>query len=304
MQRPYSRVMPHRRRKMRLSGVAGLLLVLHAAGGAQAQGLEPSPAPVVHTAAARGPASTASSSLEKQFLKNLLRDQKAIWTSPFRMQADDLRWFAPLAGGTVALIATDKRTGDWVAGHPGLVDPSAAISRAGAGGTLVAAAGAFYLIGRAAHNERARETGILGGEALIDTILVVTVIKKTTQRARPDSGDERGQFFAGGSSFPSGHSAESWALATVIANEYRGKRGVQIAAYSVAALVSLSRFTAQRHYLSDILVGSAIGYGIGRYVYRAHHVGAADAGSSRIPLIGAQYDRRAGAYGVAVTWVY
>jgi membrane-associated phospholipid phosphatase len=90
----------------------------------------------------------------------------------------------------------------------------------------------------------------------------------------------------------------------VIANEYRGKRSVQIAAYSVATLVSLSRFTAQRHYLSDILVGSAIGYGIGRYVYRAHHVGDQDAGPSRFPLIAPQYDRRARAYGVALTWVY
>jgi membrane-associated phospholipid phosphatase len=298
--------MPQRRTRACLAGAA-LLLALGAGRPAQAQTPEPtaSPGPQTTAAAASPQPQAAVSSLEKQFLKNLLRDQKAIWTSPFHLRATDMRWFVPLAGGTAAFIATDKDTGYWIATYPELVDPSVAISYAGSGGTLTAAAATFYLIGRAAHNDRARETGLLGGEALIDSILVMTAIKTATQRARPDAGEDRSKFFVGGSSFPSGHASESWALATVIALEYRDKRPVQIAAYSVAALVSLSRFTAQRHYLSDVLVGSAIGYSIGRYVYRAHHVGdKGQAPSNKFPLIAPQYDRHARAYGVAVTWIY
>lgn len=75
----------------------------------------------------------------------------------------------------------------------------------------------------------------------------------------------------GGASFPSGHATISWALASVIAHEYKDNRSVSFGAYGVAAIVSVSRFTGRNHFLSDVLVGSAIGYGIGRYVYRQHH---------------------------------
>ncbi len=295
--------MRHRRRSGRLVGFvcAALLLIGRQARAQTPQPGQPADAQTSATPAQQQP---AASSLEKQFLKNLLRDQKAIWTSPFHFRTTDLRWFVPLAGGTAAFIATDRDTGDWIAGYPELVDPSVAISYAGSAGTLTAATAAFYLIGRATHNDRARETGLLGGEALIDSILVVTALKTATQRARPDAGEDRSKFFVGGRSFPSGHASETWALATVIANEYRGRRTVQIAAYGAATLISLSRFTAQRHYLSDVLVGSAIGYGIGSYVYRAHHVGDRGPGSSKLPLIAPQYDRLARAYGVAVTWIY
>src|SRR5205814_5330383 len=133
-------------------------------------------------------------------------------------------------------------------------------------------AATFYLVGRVRHDERARETGLLGAEALIDSAIVVTALKEITQRGRPLSGRDRSEFFDGGSSFPSGHSIEAWSLAAVIANEYQHNRAVQVAAYGIASAVSISRFTGEKHYLSDILVGSALGYGIGSYVYKAQHI--------------------------------
>jgi len=85
---------------------------------------------------------------------------------------------------------------------------------------------------------------------------------------------------------------------------------VQISAYGLAAAVSLSRYTGRNHFLSDVLVGSAAGYGIGRYVYRTHHRSTTDSDdeeesrrrSKRFPLIAPQYDRRAHDYGVALAW--
>ncbi len=61
------------------------------------------------------PQPSATPTLEKQFFKNILRDQKAIWTSPFHLQGSDARWLAPLGLGTAALIATDRSTGDEMA---------------------------------------------------------------------------------------------------------------------------------------------------------------------------------------------
>src|SRR2546428_629656 len=61
------------------------------------------------------PKPAATSTLERQFFKNILSDQKAIWTAPFHLQRRDARWLAPIGFGTAALIATDRRSGDEIA---------------------------------------------------------------------------------------------------------------------------------------------------------------------------------------------
>jgi membrane-associated phospholipid phosphatase len=284
---------------MILSGV-----MLSAAVGVRAQTPSASPSPA--------PAASPTPTLESQFFKNILRDQKAIWTSPFHLHGRDARWLAPLALGTGALITTDRLTGDEIGEHHRQLNASRIISYAGSDYGVGGIAAAFYLVGRAKHNERARETGLLGAEAVVDSWIVVTGLKEITQRARPLAGRERSEFFERGTSFPSGHAIESWALATVIASEYHGHRLVQVGAYGIATAVSLSRFTGRKHYLSDVLVGSAMGYGIGRYVYRAHHrkiSGSTDEEESRsrsklFPLIAPEYNRRAREYGVVLAWTF
>lgn len=260
------------------------------------------------------PAPSPSPSLEKNFFKNILRDQKAIWTSPAHINHHDLPWVIGVGVATGALIATDRSTGDSMAKHTGQLDASRIISYAGSIYGVSAEAASFYLIGRVTHNERARETGVLSAEAIIDSALVVTPLKYITQRARPLDGRDRSKFFVGGSSFPSGHSIEAWSVATVVANEYHDNLAVQLASYGLASAVSISRFTGLHHYLSDVLVGSAMGYGIGRYVYHAHHrVSTSASGgdedetvsdSRRLPSIGATYNRRAHDYGVTLAWSF
>ena len=262
--------------------------------------------------ASPSPTPSKTPSLERQFFKNILRDQKAIWTSPFHLRGRDMRWLAPLGLGTAALIATDRSTGDEIGESRKQLNISRIVSYAGSGYGAGSVAVTFYLFGRATHNERARETGVLGAEALIDSAIVVTVLKEITQRRRPTAAKGRGDFFAGGSSFPSGHTIEAWSLATVIANEYHDRRLVQITAYGIASAVSVARFTGRNHYLSDVLVGSALGYGIGRYVYHAHHRKSSVSGdqeesrerSRAWPLIAPQYDRHAREYGVALAWSF
>lgn len=244
--------------------------------------------------------------LERDFLKNLLRDQKAIWTSPMGLRTDDLWWFGSLSGATAALIATDRQTGDAIAKYPELVEPSLKIGDIFSGESIIATVGSFYLIGRAAKNERAIETGLLGGEALLNATIVLSTFKGIMQRARPDAGEERGDFFAGGTSFPSGHAGQIWAIATVVASEYHDRKLVPIVAYGIAGFASISRFSAQKHYLSDILVGSAIGFGIGRYVYRVHHLDGTvgGGGTGKWPLISPQVNRAARNYRISLTWIY
>jgi membrane-associated phospholipid phosphatase len=283
-----------------------LFVALFLGVGARGQTASPTTTPT--------PAPSSSPSLEQDFFKNILRDQKAIWTAPFHMHSRDARYAVPLGLGTAALIATDQQTGDEVAESTRPLHASRFISYAGSIYGVGAVTATFYLAGRSAHNERARETGLLGAEALIDSAIIATTVKEITQRTRPTGGVSRSDFFDGGSSFPSGHSIEAWSLATVIANEYHDHKAVQLAAYGVATAVSVSRFTGRNHYLSDVLVGSALGYGIGRYVYHAHHRKTSDAGSSdqeesftrskRMPAIDPLYSRQVHAYGVTLAWSF
>lgn len=258
------------------------------------------------------PSPTPSPSLEKRFLKNIVRDQAAIFTAPFRLRTKDARWLAPLGAATAGLIATDRRTAGALGDNRAQRRVSNAVSYLGSSYGAGAIAGGFYLFGRIKNDARARETGLLAGEALIDTGILVTVLKTSTQRMRPLSGDRRGLFFTKGNSFPSGHSAAAWSVATVVAHEYSDKPIVKYAAYGLATVVSLSRFSGRKHFLSDALVGSAIGYGIGRYVYRKHHDASLDSGgksmtggdstSKLFPVIVPRFDRATRTYGANLQW--
>jgi membrane-associated phospholipid phosphatase len=248
-------------------------------------------------------------SLEHEFFKNVLKDQKAIWTSPFHLNRHDAKWLIPSALGFGGLITTDRIIGDEMSEAESQVKASRAISHAGSLYGLGAFAGTFYFIGREANNDRARETGILSAEAMLDSGIVSGALKGISQRGRPLSGHDRSEFFDGGSSFPSGHSIEAWSVATIVAHEYGQSRVVQIAAYGVASAVSVARFTGHKHYLSDVVVGSVMGYGIGSYVYNAHHTTISDDSDlteqlnhKSWPAIEPLYNRHLGRYGVALTW--
>jgi len=215
---------------------------------------------------------------------------------------------------TAALIATDRRSAIELGEHGGnerRVKISLQLSRPGGAYASAGVAGTFYLVGVAKRDSRARETGILGGEALIDAKIVYSVLKQVTQRPRPLVPDPNDDFFDGGNSFPSGHATDAWALATVVASEYHDRKAVQVTAYALASAVSLSRYTGRVHFLSDVFVGSVIGYGIGRYVYKKHHVpeigDETNPSSTRghtkwIPSVAPLYSRVNRTYGVALAW--
>lgn len=257
------------------------------------------------------PAASPTPSLEKEFFKNILRDQKAIWTAPFHLHRGDAKWMVPSSIGLMALITTDRISGDEMAEFDRQVKASRIISYAGSTYGAGAIAATFYLVGRTKNDARAKETGLLSAEAIVDGLIVSHALKAISQRARPLAGRERSEFFDGGNSFPSGHSIQAWSVATIIAHEYHDHRIVQVAAYGAAAAIAISRFTGHKHYLSDVLVGSALGYGIGRYVYHAHHREQSGSTSqnqlptdTRWPTIAPQYSRSARQYGIALRWSF
>jgi hypothetical protein len=208
--------------------------------------------------------------LGKKLLSNIWLDQKQIWTSPFRMNRHNAGWWILFGGATAALIATDHDTSSVFENSPSQVRAGNDVSKIGASYTVIPLAAAFYMTGVLTDNAKARETGVLGSEAMLDSIIVYAVTKTIASRNRPNSTKEAGHFFSGGSSFPSGHAMTSFAFASVIAHEYASTKWVPVVAYGLATVVSGARFAARQHYASDLVAGGAIGWFIGTYVYRTH----------------------------------
>jgi membrane-associated phospholipid phosphatase len=69
-------------------------------------------------------------------------------------------------------------------------------------------------------------------------------------------------------SFPSGHAMRSFALATTVAGFYPEKKWVGLVSYSLATMTSLGRVVSKEHWASDVIVGAALGYFIGRGVVK------------------------------------
>jgi membrane-associated phospholipid phosphatase len=208
-------------------------------------------------------------SLGVGFLKNLVSDQKSIWTSPARLRWDNGTWLFPLAAVTAGFFATDRAVPPVLSTDPVKLNRYVSVSDYGLY-SLMGASGGLYLWSHFSHDDHERETGLLAGEAAIDSLAVSTALKYSLGRERPAQGQGLGRFFERGDSFPSDHSALAWSIASVLAHEYPGTL-TQVGVYGLAAAVSASRVLGKQHFPSDVVVGGALGWLIGRQVYRTRH---------------------------------
>ena len=87
--------------------------------------------------------------------------------------------------------------------------------------------------------------------AVIMMAAVVNGLKYSINRTRPNGRN---------ASFPSGHTATAFTGATLLAHEY-GHRSVwiPIAGYALATTTGVMRVLNNRHYVSDVIVGAAVG---------------------------------------------
>ena len=212
----------------------------------------------------------APMSFKRVFL-NLPVDQKAIWTAPLHLRFGDVSWLLPTAASTGVLIAGDRRI--MLREHSSLntINRSDNIAN---GGTIALAGipALMYGWGSLKGSPRLKETGLLSGEALINSYVVTEVLKTVFGRERPTVTDGQGKFFQEFSdpSFPSLHSVLSWTAASVIAHEYPGWLS-QTLAYGTASAVSIARVTGRKHFPSDVVVGGGVGWLIGRQIFNRHH---------------------------------
>lgn len=238
----------------------------------------PSSEPPEGTAA---PASSANPNEEravswKLLFHNWVDDQKHIWTFPVRLaHGQDLVPTAAVAGVTAGLFFVDHSEAAYFRNTTTFDEFRKVVSGNAAAIGMGVTAVSIYGAGLIRKDAKMQHTALFIGEAMADTALVQTVLKDATMRLRPIQYPASGWFVTaksptayirGNGSFPSGHSMEAFAVATIIARRYgRDHRWVPYAAYGLASLVGFSRLTLNVHYLSDVVMGGAIGYSISRF---------------------------------------
>jgi membrane-associated phospholipid phosphatase len=208
---------------------------------------------------------------------DFLHDQKDIWFFPVHLAKGE-HWLPTLTitGVTAGLIVADPHAMPYFQSHARNLDDlndtfDASITTA----EVVAVPVSLLALGYARHDQHQIGTALLAGEAYADSAVVDLVMKAITRRKRPadvpPGGSFHDTFFSGGkspfkgSSFPSGHAAGVFSVATVVATRYQRKRWVPWLAYSFATVITFSRITSSAHFPSDAFLGSALGYVIARY---------------------------------------
>ena len=213
----------------------------------------------------------------KTLPRDFLQDQKGIWLFPTQL-ARGRYWLPTLAvtGATAGLIVADPHVMPYFRSHAGnLDDVNDAFDAYITTGEVAAVPAALMIAGYARHDQNQVGTALLSGVAYADSAVVNLAIKAITRRERP-SDVPPGQpftntFFNGGksplkgSSFPSGHAAGAFSVATVVATRYRKHRWVPWVMYGFAGAISFSRITNSAHFPSDVFLGAALGYTITRY---------------------------------------
>lgn len=252
--------------------------------GSSEKGASPShekPAAKIKSTAEAQEASVTLPHGARELGERFLLDQKQIWTSPAHLRWSDTNWLVPLSGLTEGMFATDADLSRHFSHNPTTVSHYNTTSNATVAG-LLGGAGAMWVLSYPKHNEHWRETGFLAGEAVVNSLVVIEAMKYPLGRERPYQGNGDGQFYKGGVSFPSEHSAAAWAAASVVAHEYPGTL-TKIVVYGLASLVDYSRYRAGQHFPSDVFIGSVIGNLVAEGVYNQHHdVGLG--GSSWVPF--------------------
>lgn len=232
-------------------------------------------APAAHAASNADPASPDTPYWRTNIFKRFAADQRFLVLQWYPQEFHRAWFTGPLVGAILFAAGSDRgpREGlDYRGQREFAQDRGGA--QVGIGHALttignapfVAAGLAFTYLGARRHgDDHLAEAASLSGEALLDVGLWTIVVKSVAARLRPGA-ESHGQFFQYGSprngSFPSGHAAVAFSIATVFAEEYRRHRWVPWLAYGTASLIGAARIALGQHYPADVIFGATLGHSI------------------------------------------
>ena len=140
----------------------------------------------------------------------------------------------------------------------------------GSGITLLIACAALAVLARRLRRLWLQDAAWLAALAFVCAGAVEFTLKHLVGRPRPDAAMATAgllgpSFAADIDSFPSGHATSVFAVAAVFATYYPRLRWPL---YGLAAAIALGRVYLERHYLSDIIAGAALGLTVAVRLYR------------------------------------
>lgn len=213
-----------------------------------------------------------------------LENHSKIWSSPFKIKKKDLRIVLPALSALTITFGLDNEIRTEIQKirlkNHFLSNSGNFILNNGVPYSIGALSFLIYLGGEVSGDDYLARTGFMCMEALAHTGITVYTLKMLSGRQRPfyENGIDKWHLFPNSlnqfsdassskyTSFPSGHAAIAFSVASIIASRERNSKFVPIAAYSAASLIALSRIIDDKHYASDVLAGSLIGYGIGKMI--------------------------------------
>jgi len=192
-----------------------------------------------------------------------------------------------IGGGTaLAVLPFDDEISDELRGRATELGDSGNI--VGSPVTIGVSVGAMLLAVPFTENRRFRAFAFSLAQAhIVDTGLKYA-LKSAVSRTRPNGENEN--------AFPSGHTVSTFAVATVAGHYYGTK--VSVPAYTIAALVGVSRIENGKHYLSDVIFGATLGYIAGRTAVRGTERSLARQRMTLQPVVGW------GRTGLVARWVF
>jgi membrane-associated phospholipid phosphatase len=207
----------------------------------------------------------------------VLGDQKLIWLFPMHLaQGQHLLPAIGVVGVTGGLIATDPHIMVHLRNTTAFHEFDEIFSGTNTGIVTALIPATFYVYGLARKSSYSEQTALLAGEAYLDSAIPVAVMKLVSRRYRPSAVPSTSDYtdtffkshvsvFGKGSSFPSGHAAGIFSVATVVAERYRKHRWVPWVMYGLAGAISFSRVPTFAHFPSDVFLGAALGYTITKF---------------------------------------
>lgn len=214
--------------------------------------------------------------LNKAYLKSYWHDSKSFVVSPAKWRAKQWIGFGLVAGTGVLAYTQDEKIQKYFVGHQSTTaDNLSKFIFEPYGRFAPVIIGGLYLGGRLAKDNRLAGTSLTAAKAFVVSSVSAVIVKQLTHRHRPlqdvipDHASWDGPFSSiDYNSFPSGHSTAAFSMATVYAMEYRSTIWVPVLAYTLATGTAASRLYDNKHWTSDVVIGSALGFVTGRFMWK------------------------------------
>ena len=219
--------------------------------------------------------------LSKEYLGSYWNSGLTVLSQPLHYDWKDWTVFGGVAAVTTLAFVYDDEIYKFVNGTFG-DDQSNAISKYtdvfGEEYFILPSVALTYAIGVIDKDSRLRNMSLAALQSFVYAEVASAGLKVLTCRERPTANSQQptanSQSWLGpfatfeSTAFPSGHAMRSFALATTVAGFYPDRKWVGVVSYSLATMTSVGRVISKEHWTSDVIVGAALGYFIGRGVVK------------------------------------